>query len=156
MNAHARECGYSEEIANRATDIFYTARNTLELYSDVLPALAVLKERYVLGTLSNGNADLAVIGLSHFFSVSLNARQVGFPKPHPDSFARLIDALKLEPHEILYVGDDPAIDVQGARLAGLMTAWMNRRRASWPDELRQADFVVRDCGELSALCTQRC
>jgi FMN hydrolase / 5-amino-6-(5-phospho-D-ribitylamino)uracil phosphatase len=156
MTAHARECGYDEVVALRATDIFYTARNTLELYSDVLPALGALKQRFVLGTLSNGNADLVRIGLSHFFTVSLNACSVGVPKPHPESFARLISALGVEPHEVLYVGDDPALDVVGARAAGLRAAWMNRRRAQWPDDLRVADIVVRDCSELVALCAERC
>jgi FMN hydrolase / 5-amino-6-(5-phospho-D-ribitylamino)uracil phosphatase len=156
MTTHARECGYTEDIALRATDIFYAARNTIDLYTDVLPALATLKQRFVLGTLSNGNADLTRIGLAHFFSVSLNACEVGVPKPHPHSFGRLIAALNVEPHEVLYVGDDPAIDVQGARTAGLRTAWMNRRRATWPEELRAADFVLRDCSELLALFPQRC
>lgn len=156
MTAHARECGYTEEIALRATDIFYAARNAVDVHDDVLPALHALRARFVLGTLTNGNADLARIGLAHFFSVSLNACQVGVAKPHPSSFARLIAALKMAPHEVLYVGDHPQTDVQGARAAGLRTAWMNRRRSGWPDELRAADFVVRDCSELLALFPQRC
>jgi putative hydrolase of the HAD superfamily len=149
---HFQECGYGEHEAARAIEIFYAARNTLECFNDVLPALAALRRNYVLGSLTNGNADLAKIGLAHYFSVSLNACQVGFPKPHPDSFGQLIAGLEVDPHEVLYVGDDPTVDIQGARSAGMCTVWMNRKRANWPENLRAADYVVRDCSELVVLC----
>jgi putative hydrolase of the HAD superfamily len=149
---HFSECGYPAEAAALATEIFYSARNTLDVFGDVLPALTALRREYVLGTLSNGNADLAKIGLAHYFAVSLNACQVGVPKPHPDSFGQLIAGLEVDPHEVLYVGDDPAIDVQGARSAGMRTVWMNRKRSNWPNELVAADFVVRDCAELCEIC----
>ena len=152
MRRHFNTCGYAEEGAALATEIFYAARNTIDLFGDVLPALTALRRNYVLGTLSNGNADLAKIGLAHYFSVSLNACQVGVPKPHPDSFGQLIAGLEVSPHEVLYVGDDPTIDVQGARSAGMRTVWMNRKRTTWPNELVAADFIVRDCGELVDLC----
>jgi putative hydrolase of the HAD superfamily len=150
MMQHARACGYSDDVALQAFEVFYAARNECDVFDDVRPALAQLKSRFVLGTLSNGNADLGRIGLAHFFSVSLNAVQVGVPKPHPRAFARLAEVLNVEPQELLYVGDDPALDVVGARAAGLRTAWMNRRRTMWPDDLRAADVMVRDCAELIA------
>jgi FMN hydrolase / 5-amino-6-(5-phospho-D-ribitylamino)uracil phosphatase len=148
MMQHARACGYSDDVAIQAFEIFYAARNECDVFADVRPALAQLKSRFTLGTLTNGNADLGRIGLAHFFSVSLNAVQVGVPKPHPRTFAKLAEVLGVEPKELLYVGDDPALDVEGARAAGLRTAWMNRRRATWPDDLREADFMIRDCTEL--------
>src|ERR1700722_11789728 len=36
---HARECGYEEEVAHRAFDVFFAARNELDLFADVRPAL---------------------------------------------------------------------------------------------------------------------
>jgi len=152
LTRHFNECGYDAEAAALATEIFYTERNTVDLFSDVRPALDELKRRYVLGTLTNGNADLSKIGLAHYFSVSLNACQVGVPKPHPRSFAQLLEALGMDPHEVMYVGDDPALDVQGARSVGMRTVWMNRKRSNWPNEIPSADFVVRDCGELVDVC----
>jgi putative hydrolase of the HAD superfamily len=153
MSRHFLECGYTVEAAALATEIFYAARNTLDVFADVLPALTALRRHYVLGTLTNGNADLAKIGLAHYFSVSLSALQLGVPKPHPDSFAQLIAALEADPHEVLYVGDDPALDIQGARSAGMRTVWMNRKRTNWPNEIRAADYVVRDCAELVEICS---
>ena len=44
--------------------------------------------RFRLATLSNGNADLAVIGLAHHFEVTLNAGALGCAKPDPRAYAR--------------------------------------------------------------------
>jgi FMN phosphatase YigB (HAD superfamily) len=39
-------------------------------------------------------------------------------------------------------------DVDGARGAGLRTAWVNRRASIWPDELAAPEFEVTHVGEL--------
>jgi 2-haloalkanoic acid dehalogenase type II len=141
---HARECGYDEAMALRAFEVFFAARNDLELFPDVRPALERLRTRFPLATLSNGNADLARIGLAELFVLSLNARQIGVGKPHPRCFERLATELRLEPHQILYVGDDPVLDVEAARAAGLPTAWINRFALQWPSEIAPADLALTD------------
>lgn len=151
LERHARECGYREDIAARAFEVFLAARCEVEILPDVRPALARLKRVFTLASLSNGNADLARIGLDSAFAVSLNARQIGAGKPDRRCFERLADELRLAPRNILYVGDDPWLDVAAAREAGCRSAWMNRRASPWPAELAPADLTVRDCGELAAL-----
>jgi 2-haloalkanoic acid dehalogenase type II len=146
---HAREFGYDESISEQAFEIFIAERNQLDLYPDVRPGLARLSTRYALATLSNGNADLDRIGVADLFSVSLNARGVGAAKPDRRCFERLVQALGLEPHEVIYVGDDPLLDVEAGRAAGLPTAWMNRTAHPWPATVQPADFNVADCLELA-------
>jgi FMN hydrolase / 5-amino-6-(5-phospho-D-ribitylamino)uracil phosphatase len=148
---HARECGYEEEVAHRAFEVFFAARNELDLFADVRPALERLRSRYRLATFSNGNADLARVGLAEFFAVSLNARQVGVGKPHPRCFERIAEELRVAPGEIVYVGDDPVLDVEASRAAGLRSAWVNRFDQQWPDTLAPADFVVTNCTQLAEL-----
>jgi len=149
LTEHARQSGYPEEIAQQAFEVFFAARNELEFFADVLPGLERLRTRYALGTLSNGNADLELIGLADFFAVSLNARGIGAAKPDRRCFERLVHDLRVEAHEVIYVGDDPLLDVEAARAVGLMTAWMNRTGQVWPVEVRPADINVRDCIELA-------
>jgi len=151
LTAHAREHGYDERVALDAFEVFLAARNVVEIFPDVAPALSRLRQRYALASLSNGNADLARIGLDHIFNVSLNARQIGAAKPHPRCFERLAGELALDPGAIAYVGDDPQLDVAAARAAGLRTVWMNRRALPWPAELPPADLTVRDCAQLAAV-----
>jgi putative hydrolase of the HAD superfamily len=50
---------------------------------------------------------------------------------------------------VLYVGDDPLLDVEAARAAGLRTAWMNRTGLAWPQAVAAADMDVVDCNELA-------
>lgn len=151
LAAHARECGYEEAVAERAFQVFFAARNELQPYADVQPALERLCTRYTLASLSNGNADLGLIGLARLFTLSLSARQIGAAKPHPRCFQQLARGLRLEPRSILYVGDDPLLDVEAARASGLRTAWMNRSQAPWPEGLRSADLDVADCTQLAEL-----
>jgi putative hydrolase of the HAD superfamily len=146
---HARECGYDASIADQAFEIFIAARNQLDLFDDVRPGLQRLHARYALATLSNGNADLGRIGLADFFTVSLNARGIGAAKPDRRCFERLVTDLRVEPQQVIYVGDDPLLDVEAARAAGLRTAWMNRTAQVWPATVRPADLNVGNCIELA-------
>jgi FMN hydrolase / 5-amino-6-(5-phospho-D-ribitylamino)uracil phosphatase len=147
---HARECGYDEDISEQAFEIFIAERNRLDLYPDVRSGLARLSTRYALGTLSNGNADLGRIGVAELFSVSLNARGIGAAKPDRRCFERLVQDLNLQSHEVIYVGDDPVLDVEAGRAAGLKTAWMNRTGLPWPASIGPADFAVADCLDLAS------
>jgi FMN hydrolase / 5-amino-6-(5-phospho-D-ribitylamino)uracil phosphatase len=146
---HARECGYDESISEQAFEIFIAERNQVDLFADVRPGLRRLSTGYALASLSNGNADLGRIGVADLFSVSLNARGIGAAKPDPRCFERLVAELHLTPHEVIYVGDDPLLDVEAGRAAGLLTAWMNRTGQVWPATVQPADFNVGDCLELA-------
>jgi FMN hydrolase / 5-amino-6-(5-phospho-D-ribitylamino)uracil phosphatase len=149
LAGHAREHGYDEDIAEHAFEVFLAARCEVEVFADVKPGLGRLKRHFVLASLSNGNAELARIGLDHLFELSLNARQVGAAKPDRRCFERLAQGLSVAPGQLLYVGDDPALDVEAARAAGLGTVWMNRRAHSWPPQLAPADLIVTSCTELA-------
>lgn len=150
LERHARECGYREDLAARAFEVFLAARCEVEILPDVRPGLTRLQRAFTLASLSNGNADLARIGLDSAFAVSLNARQIGAGKPDRRCFERLASELKLAPRSIVYVGDDPWLDVAAARAAGCRSAWMNRRASPWPSDLAPADLNVRDLSELAA------
>lgn len=149
LAGHAREHGYDGSIAERAFEVFLAARCEVEVFADVAPGLERLRRRYGLGSLSNGNADLGRIGLDHLFALSLNARQIGAAKPDRRCFERLAQELAVAPAQLLYVGDDPLLDVQAARAAGLKTAWMNRRAHPWPAQFAPADLTVASCTELA-------
>ena len=151
LERHARECGYQEDIAARAFEVFLAARCEVEILPDVRPGLARLKRQFTLASLSNGNADLGRIGLDSAFAVSLNARQIGAGKPDRRCFERLANELELAMQSIVYVGDDPWLDVEAARAAGCRSAWTNRRASPWPAGLAPADLSVRDLSELAAL-----
>jgi 2-haloalkanoic acid dehalogenase type II len=146
---HAREAGYPERLADEAFEVFFAARNEVDVFEDVVPALERLRTRFRLMTLSNGNADLARIGLARYFERTLAARDAGAAKPDRRIFQALLQGAGLDPGQVLYAGDDPWVDVEGARTAGLRAAWVNRFGRSWPEELERPDLTVRDLGELA-------
>jgi FMN hydrolase / 5-amino-6-(5-phospho-D-ribitylamino)uracil phosphatase len=121
--------------ADHALEVFLTARNRVDLYPDVRPALERLKARYRLFALSNGNADLKRCGLAHFFDGHVTARSAGAAKPDARIFTRLLVEAGVRAADVLHIGDDPVTDVDGARRAGLQAVWLNRDCRPWPEDL---------------------
>ena len=124
----------SESLADEALEVFLTARNRVELYDDVRPALMRLRSRYRLYALSNGNADLGRCGIADLFAGHITARAAGFAKPDARIFARLAHAAGVDAAQVLHIGDDPQADVVGARQAGMQAVWLNRTLRAWPGE----------------------
>ena len=139
--------GHGEELVERAFEVFYAARNRVELYPDAGPALQRLAGRFPIASLSNGNADLHRIGLGEYFVATVTARTVGVGKPHPRIFERAVACLGLPAAQVAHVGDDPLLDVQGAQRAGLVAVWLNRSDAAWPLQ-RPPDIEIAELGAL--------
>ena len=75
--AHAlADSGDDVALAGDAFDAFFAARNAVECYPDAIDALARLAKRVPVAALTNGNADLAAIGLHGHFAFCLCARGV--------------------------------------------------------------------------------
>ena len=147
----ARESGYGEELAEEAFAAFQRVRNDLVCFDDVHPALARLAKRGPVVALTNGTADLAAIGVRHYFTAVLTAADVGAAKPDPRAFRAVCAALGLSAAEIVHAGDHPEKDVDAARAAGMGAVWVDRGLHDWPAGLRPAEHVVADLGELADL-----
>ena len=146
--AALRDSGEHDSLAERAYEVFYAGRNQVDLYPDVPAALARLTARFPVAALTNGNADLGVIGLKTHFAFTLGAREHGRAKPDASIFHAVCERLGCAPHEVLHVGDDPELDVLGAQRAGLRSAWINRGGVSWP-HVETPDVAVRDLAALA-------
>ncbi len=148
--AHAlRSSGDDESHMEDAFDAFFSARNQVEFYPDALLALHRLSARWPIAALTNGNADLHCIGIADRFSVCVTAREAGCAKPDAPIFHATCKGLGLQPHEVLHVGDDPLLDVAGARWAGLSSCWINRRGEAWPEQLPAPDLTFTTLGALA-------
>jgi len=129
------DCGVPASAVDEAMQVFIRARNEVTPYDDVGLCLPELSRSVRIGSLTNGAADLDLIGLAHHFEVSVAAHQLGTTKPDPVIFHAACAALKLRPEQVAYVGDDLALDVEGAQRAGLTGLWMNRTGGPAPAEL---------------------
>jgi len=148
LSALLTEQGYSETLADEAVDLFRQHRNRVEPYRDVMPALSRLSDRYLLVSVTNGNAEVDQTSLSGLFHLSLSAADVGAAKPDPALFIRALDWAGAEPGQCLHIGDDPVRDVEAACQFGIDTVWVNRRGSSWPEGLEPPTFEVTRLDEL--------
>lgn len=151
----AEQVGIIERFCEyTAFEIFQHARNQVELFPDAVAVLTRLRSRYPLVALSNGNADLARIGIDHLFVLALNPETTGTAKPDPAMYRAACEPLGVNPEEVLHIGDDPRLDVIGAAAAGMRTVWFNRERRNWPGGRHRPDAEIRDLGELEPLLTR--
>lgn len=140
------------DVADAAMQVFANARNQVQLYPDVLPSLQALQQRYRLGSISNGFADLQQIGLASHFEIMLAAHLEGCAKPDPRLFTKACRQLDLPASAVLFVGDDPEFDVAGAQAVGMKTAWLRRTDLAHTKLAKvKADFQVQDLQQLLAL-----
>jgi HAD superfamily hydrolase (TIGR01549 family) len=127
--------GENPLLAEPAFEVFFAERQRVTLFDDVPDALAFLAARFPLVSLSNGNADLARVGLAHHFRAAISAREFGVGKPDPRIFLAAAAAVDLLPENLLHVGDDATLDALGALNAGMQAAWVNRADHLWPHEV---------------------
>lgn len=131
------ECaGLTPEAAARATQAARAEHDRFNLWRDVPAGLGAHLARarvagLRLGVISNSEGKLRElferVGLDGLFEVVVDSALVGVRKPDPAIFALGLAALALAPHEAVYAGDIPEVDVAGARAAGLGAVLIDSR-----------------------------
>jgi len=137
-------------LADAAYDVFFSARQEVEFFEDVWPALTWLSTRFPLVAVTNGNADLRRTGGSEFFRDTLSARALGIAKPEAGIFLAAAKAADVPPNALLHVGDDLHLDVLGALNAGLQARWLLRQgnHALADEDTKHAHLAVRDLSDI--------
>jgi putative hydrolase of the HAD superfamily len=117
-------------------------------------AVARLAARLRVGVVTNGGAaqrkKLARIGLESVVHAVFVSGELGTAKPGSAIFARALAWTEVAPYEVLFVGDDPIVDLAPAAAHGMATAW--RVRGAWPRWLAPAAHQIESVAALEALC----
>ena len=127
-----QRAGEDPHLAEPAFEVFFEARQKVSFFEDAMPALNFLKTKYPMVALSNGNADVNRVGLGEHFHAAVSAQEFGVSKPDPRIFHEAASLAGVRVSEVLHIGDDAHLDVQGARAAGMQCAWLNRDEQTWP------------------------
>ena len=131
----------SENMAEEAFEIYFKGRNAVTFYEGVIETLELLKNDYSLGVVTNGNADLQVIGIDNLFDYIFSAADLNAHKPDPVMFEAVIDSTGLRAEEICHIGDHPINDVKASLDFGMTPIWFNYEKASFPLEgIEVAEF----------------
>jgi putative hydrolase of the HAD superfamily len=134
---------------------FGPTAETAEVAADVIPTLSALRDAgLAMGIVANVDWQAEVIdrhleslGLLEFFRVRAYSTEHGARKPHPNLFRAALDELNLAPAEAIYVGDDSAVDLLGARRAGMRC--ILRSSDASGRERRLAAHVIERIGQLT-------
>lgn len=93
------------------------------LLTGVQETLSLLYNRYNLGIVTSGSKrrvvkDLERTGIKHFFKTIITGDDIQTPKPSPEGIDLALMNLKLQPNEVIYIGDAYA-DFEMAQAAGI-------------------------------------
>lgn len=146
-----------EEEAFYKKHIVELYKLTAVLYDDTLSTLNQLREAgFALGIITNGlpstqNSKIALLGIKPYVDEIIISGEYNIDKPDRKLFDIMADRLSLKSEEMLYVGDHPLNDIEGARNAGYKTAWINATgRWSLP-EIKRADYEINRLSELCSI-----
>jgi len=126
---------------------------TLVPYPNTRKTLIKLKELGLkLGIVSDAPIKqawlrLAEMNLHDFFDVVVARGPRGKMKPHATPYKKAMKALGLRSDEIIFVGDNPARDICGAKKLGMKTVLAKYGQVIYAPE-ETADFEIKDISEL--------
>lgn len=121
--------GVSEQEARPAAAeafaAFLSQRHKVSVYQEAEPLLMQLRQSYLVGAITNGNADVFKTPIGHLFHHAWRAEDLGISKPDPALFRHAFTEAGVSPEEVVHVGDCLENDVQGAINAGATPIWFN-------------------------------
>jgi len=127
------------------------------LAEDTTSVLTELRRRgFSLGIITNGvpaiqRQTIEGLGLAPFFDHVIISGLVGYQKPDRRIFQKAMEEAGASPENTLYLGDSPAIDVGGAKKAGIKSVWLSNSRHVLKSYMPQPDYVVQKLSEILAI-----
>ena len=137
----------SKILANSAFNTFFEFRNKVVFFEGAIDVLTALSEKYKVYALTNGNADIKMIGIDKYLSGAVSSADVGVSKPSPEIFEAVLNKAGEEAESCIHVGDDYEDDIVGANNAGMASIWLNHRHQSDPS-MNLATKVVSKVTEI--------
>ena len=148
--SHITPSNLRDEIVDEAFNIFINKRHEIELFDGVEEALNFLSKKYVLGILTNGNANVYKFKIGKYFKFAISSLEARDSKPnraHFDKALEFVDDISFD--QMLHIGDHQVNDILGAYNLGIDTLWFNNNNEKWsqdfpkPDEFKSWDILPR-------------
>ncbi len=109
--------------------------------------LANLNDRQLpWGIVTNGSKNqrrkCRAAGLDQLASFIIVSEEAGYAKPDPRIFCDALMATGLtSPEQVMFIGDNPLADIDGAKRFGMKATWIRRGR-QYPVDLQPPDHVI--------------
>ena len=122
--AHVKPQSLRDEIVEEAFTIFIDKRHEIELFEGVENALSELSNKYILGVLTNGNADVYRFDFGKYFKFSISSLEAKNSKPNRAHFDKALE--EVENNDILF-----------ASKLGIESLWFNKNNVDWAQEFEK-------------------
>ena len=122
---------HNTELADHLSeDYVYWSPRIVRLVPGTMEMLDYLKPKYHLHLITNGfqevqHTKLNGSGLEPYFETLTVSEEVGVKKPNPEIFHYALRKALATAEESLMIGDEMAVDIEGARAAGMDTLLFN-------------------------------
>jgi len=131
-------------------------RRRFGLFEDAMPVLEELDGSYQMGIVSDAQwvfsePEIRMLGLSKFFDPIVLSSRYFIRKPDPQIYAHALKAMRIEPSEALYVGNDPETDVTGPQAIGMPVILIDRGNCLHHTQVPR----IRDLRELPGFIQKR-
>ena len=113
------------ELADHLSeDYVYWSPRIVRLVPGTMELLEYLKPKYRLHLITNGfqevqDTKLSLSGMKPYFETLTVSEEVGVKKPNPEIFHYALRKANAKADESLMIGDEMAVDIDGARAAGI-------------------------------------
>lgn len=138
---------YAEPVAQYC---YEQARSSVE---EARPVLEALHSRYPMVLVSNfyGNVEtvLADFDLRRYFKQIIESAVVGVRKPDPRIFMLGVEALGLQPGEVLVVGDSYKKDIVPAESIGCHVLWLKGKGWTAEEDAVQHPCIIKRLSEVA-------
>lgn len=129
------------------------SRFRLKLYPGVEQTLRQLHQKYALAVISDAQTAYAVpelnaVGLSGYFDPIVVSGDFGYRKPDRRLFKSAMGAMKMEPSELVFVGNDMYHDVYGAQRLGIRTIFFKSNQGLQEKDGVKPDYIIYNFPEL--------
>ena len=143
----------NDKLVKKIVKIFNQYKGNLKPYPDVIPNLKFFrKQGYKLGIITDGNIKrqkrkIKSLGIKDFFKVIIYARGIE-PKPSEKPFLAGLKKMRIKPENAFYLADNPLIDFQGAKKAGMKTIRILRGEFENYPANQYIDFEIKNFDEV--------
>jgi putative hydrolase of the HAD superfamily len=135
---HVKPQSLKDKIVEEAFTIFIDKRHEIKLYEGVENALSELSNKYILGVLTTGNADVYRFDFGKYFKFSISSLEAKNSKPNRAHFDKALEEVEnITFDEIIHIGDHQINDILFASKLGIESLWFNKNNVDWEQEFEK-------------------
>ena len=147
--SHVTSEKYRDSIVDKAFEIFISKRHDVKFFGGVKNAIRDLSKKYILGVLTNGNANIYKFDIGECFEFSISSLEAKDSKPNRAHFDMALTKVKdITFDNMLHIGDHQINDMYAANNLGIDCLWFNINNG-WeqgfekPDEFSDWNKLLR-------------